>query len=84
MTLLGDIENLTRNVRELTAQVDETRKTIARHEEQISGERGLSAAINVLGEEFKNLRRTIWMTGSGIMVSIVGFGVFALRATGAA
>jgi hypothetical protein len=72
MALLQDIQQLGRDVERLTGHLEEAKKTVARHEEQISGERGLSAAINVLSEEFKNLRRTIWLTGSGIMVTIVG------------
>jgi hypothetical protein len=73
MTILNDISRLTEGLRELEAQVEKNRSLIERHEEQISGVRGLSAALNTLADEVKSLRKAAYWVAGLIMASSIGF-----------
>jgi hypothetical protein len=77
MALLQDFQELSRDV-------EETKKIVAAHEERISGERGLSAALNTLSDEVKSLRRALYTAGGGFVLAAIGFGFAALRVVGAA
>jgi len=82
MTLLGDMQKLREDARALRAQQDETARAVGRHEEQISGDRGLSAAITTLADEVKSMRRAMWTVGGGIVLAAVGFAFSVLQLTG--
>ena len=79
MGIIGDVEELKRDVDALSQRIEKERSISARHEEQINGERGLSAAINTLAEEVRALRRAMWVVGGGIVVASVGFGFGVLQ-----
>lgn len=73
MTIITDIQRLSDAVREVEAQVEKNRSLLERHEEQISGTRGLSAALNALAEEVKSLRKAAYWVAGLIMASSIGF-----------
>lgn len=80
MTVLEDIRKLQETVDSLRERAVANAKKIDRHEEQISGERGLSAAINELSVEVRGLRKAAyWLAGLIVTASIsFGFSVLVL------
>ena len=87
MTLLEDLGRLNKELNEMAQTVDHladqtehNRAAIALHEEQISGNRGLSAAIDALATEVKSLRKAAyWVAGIIVAGSITfGFSVITL------
>jgi len=75
MTILDDL----RRTRE---ELKTVKELVVTHEEQISGKRGLQAAIDELTEEVRSLRRSIYQVGGGIVLSSIGFGVSVLLLIG--
>lgn len=73
MTIITDIQRLTEAVSEVERQVERNRSMLEKHEEQISGTRGLSAAINSVAEEVKSLRKAAYWVAGLIMASSIGF-----------
>lgn len=80
MTVFEDLRSLQKTVRDLAEQVEQNRSAIARHEEQLNGERGLSAAMRELASELKSLRKAAyWVAGLIVAASIsFAFSVLAL------
>ena len=76
------MQKLREETRAQRAQLDETVQAVGRHEEQISGDRGLSAAIVALADEVKSMRRAMWTVGGGIVLAAVGFAFSVLQLTG--
>ena len=66
------VTELERDVAELKAARAQDAKTLATHEEQISGQGGLRAAINSLSEDVKSLRRVIIGFAVTVATSAVG------------
>jgi hypothetical protein len=83
MTLIGDVQNLSKDVKALGARLDKLSELTARHEEQISGGRGLQKAVEELSEKITSMTGAIRMVGIGIVLSAVGFGVTVLTVFGA-
>lgn len=75
MTLFEDVRNL-------KSQTESNSRTVARHEEQITGKGGLQATMDSLSEEVRGLRRALWAAGGGIVVGSVIFSLGLLQATG--
>jgi hypothetical protein len=82
MALINDVQKLREDLRALREQENATRDAVHRHEEQISGDRGLSVAITQLADEVKSMRRAMWTVGAGIVVSAVGFAFSVLTLVG--
>lgn len=81
MTLLGDVQKIREDLKAVRAELDEYGRAVGRHEEQISGDRGLSAAITGLADEVKSMRRAMWTVGAGIVLAAVGFAFSVLQLT---
>lgn len=73
MSLLEDFRALKAQVDALAAQVEQNRTTGALHEEQINGERGLSATIDALTVEVKGLRKAAYWLAALIVSSSIAF-----------
>lgn len=73
MTLIEDIRKIQDSVAIVMTGLEEAEKTIARHDEQISGQRGLSAAIDSLSTEVKSLRKAAYWVGGVIVAGAIGF-----------
>lgn len=73
MTLVEDIRKLQESVRDLANQVEVNKQAITRHDEQISGERGLSAAINQLTAEVRGLRKAAYWVAGLIVAGAISF-----------
>jgi hypothetical protein len=69
---------MTAQVKALTTAVEEQRTVLARHEEQISGARGLSNAIDALSEQVRSMTRAMWTVAGGIVLSTVSFALTVL------
>ncbi len=64
MTVLEDIRELERLLREVDTLCKTNAAVTSRLEEKVSGERGLATAIDSLGVEVKSLRRAAyWVAG---------------------
>lgn len=71
MTLINDVNDVRAEQARLSSIVAEQARIIARQEEQINGERGLSAAINMQTQEIRGLRRAAyWVAGLIVAGSI--------------
>jgi hypothetical protein len=73
MTIISDIARLQETLREVSDQVEANKSMLERHEEQISGTRGLSAAINSVADEVKSLRKAAYWVAGLIVTSSIGF-----------
>lgn len=80
MTLINDVNAVRDEQARLASIVADQARIIARQEEQINGERGLSAAINTQTQEIRGLRRAAyWVAGVIITGSItMAFSAFSL------
>jgi hypothetical protein len=71
MTLIGDLETVRQEQARQAAELEAETRRGARHEEQINGERGLSAAINAQTAEIRGLRKAAyWVAGLIVAGSI--------------
>lgn len=71
MTLINDVNDVRTEQARLSSIVADQARIIARQEEQINGERGLSAAINMQTQEIRGLRRAAyWVAGLIVAGSI--------------
>jgi hypothetical protein len=82
MTLLQDVEALRVEVDRLAEVVNTNKDGLGRHEEQINGERGLSAAIKQLSEEVRGLRRAAYWVAGLIVAGSITFAFSVLAVVG--
>lgn len=89
MTLVGDMRRIEKGLVDLAAQVEANRKmieqggkTVALHEQQISGERGLSVAMVNLSGEVKGLRRAAYWVAGTISAGAITFAFSVLSLAG--
>lgn len=82
MTLLRRVEEMTHEIKEIHSRVDDTHELTLRHEEQISGNRGILVAIRELTEEMKGVKRALWGAASGVVVASVVFAFGVMQLTG--
>lgn len=75
MSVVDDIRKLQQNDEMHSAQ-------LGRHEEQINGSRGQSAAIDLLAAEIKSLRRAAYWVAGIIIVGSITFAFSALSLIG--
>lgn len=73
MTLLTDVQQLRVEVGEIKDLVEVNRSGLERHEEQINGRRGQSAAIDAVASEIKSLRRAAYWVAGIIVSGSIGF-----------
>jgi hypothetical protein len=72
------VAELERDMDALKTRVDELSTKTATHEEQISGQGGLRAAINNLSEDVRSLRRVIIGFAVTVAASAVGVAIATL------
>lgn len=89
MTLTGDLKRIEKELVDLAAQVEANRKhieagdkTVAVHEQQISGERGLSVAMVNLSTEVKSLRRAAYWVAGTVTAGAISFAISVLSLVG--
>ena len=82
MTLLEDMRSLNAEMDRLAQRVEDSARIAARHEEQISGERGILAAIRDLTEEMRGFKKALWGAGLSVLTGVIIFSVSLLAATG--
>lgn len=75
MSVVDDVRKLQQDFESQTAQ-------LGRHEEQINGARGQSAAIDALAAEIKSLRRAAYWVAGIIIVGSITFAFSALSLIG--
>lgn len=63
--------------------VEENKSRLDRQEEQLNGERGISAAINALGTEVRGLKRSMYWVAGLIVAGSISFGFSVLTIFGA-
>jgi hypothetical protein len=73
VTVLEDVRKVQAEVAALTERADIQATITARTEEQINGERGLSAAINALTTEVHGLRRAAYWVAGLIIAGSLSF-----------
>lgn len=73
MTLLDDIAKLQGRCAELDAQVEKLQTRVERQDEQINGERGISAAITAQTKEISSLRKAAYWVAGLIVAGSIGF-----------
>jgi hypothetical protein len=78
--VLRRLSQVERAIERLDTYCDDANKEVASLREQISGERGLSAAITALAVEVAALRKAAYWVAGIIVASSIGFafGVLAL------
>lgn len=82
MSLLDDVDKLHTEVDRLSATIDVNRDIIGRHEEQISGPRGLQASIEDLSKEIQSLRKAAYTVGGLIVAGAISFAFSVLALVG--
>lgn len=82
MTLMDDLKRLQEAVQELARQVEKNRSMVSLHEEQVNGERGLSAAIDQLAAEVKSLRKAAYWVAGLIVAGAITFAFSVLSMVG--
>lgn len=82
MTLIEDIQKLRDELDQLTDTVSTNNLFMTRHEEQISGERGLSASIKDLSNEVKSLRKAAYWVGGVIVAGAITFAFSVMALVG--
>lgn len=71
MTLLEVLETVRKEQARQATEIEAEARLLARHEEQINGERGLSAAITAQTLEIRGLRKAAyWVAGLIVAGSI--------------
>ena len=83
MTVVDDVRELQAEVAELKRENAELRARAAQTNEQINGERGISATLTTLRKELtgeiRGLRRAAYWVAGLIVAGSVGFGFAALQ-----
>ena len=93
MSLVTEVDKLRKRIEEMATLTDDTRSGINKHEEQINGRRGLSAAIDglsrevhedmsTLREDVKSMKRLLWGVGATVATSSIGFAITVLLVFG--
>jgi hypothetical protein len=82
VTLIADVQGLRDEQAKLAEIVSVQAKTIARQEEQINGERGLSAAITTQTAEIRGLRKAAYWVAGLIVAGSVTMAFSALQLVG--
>lgn len=78
MTILADVHAMRQDMAALRHVAENNRDSIAKHEEQINGKRGLQAAIEDLADQLEALKRVIVGGAITVSLSAIGFGLTVL------
>jgi hypothetical protein len=73
MTLLEDVRSIRHDLDGVSSAVDVNAASIAKLQEQIGGERGISAALNAQTREIANLRKAAYWVGGLIIAGSLSF-----------
>jgi hypothetical protein len=73
MTLLEDVRSIRHDLNGVSSAVDVNTASIAKLQEQIGGERGISAALNAQTREIANLRKAAYWVGGLIIAGSLSF-----------
>jgi hypothetical protein len=82
MSVITDLQALRDDLVRAKALLTELRTISDRHEEQINGARGQSAAIDGLAAEIKSLRRAAYWVAGIIIIGSITFAFSALSLIG--
>jgi hypothetical protein len=82
MTLFEDVRALQKTLRDVQESCDENASLLARHDEQISGERGLSNALLALAREVASLRKAAYWVAGIIVAGSISFAFSVLLLVG--
>jgi chromosome segregation ATPase len=82
VSLLSDFQKLREDYKELQRQLEETAAATKRHEEQISGKRGLIVALEALAEEMRGVKRALYTAGGGFVLVSFTFAIGVIKLTG--
>lgn len=82
MTLVDDLRTIRVELERVAVAVEENHAVIARHEEQISGARGLSVAIQDVAQEIKSLRKAAYWVGGVIVAGAITFAFSVMALVG--
>ena len=82
MTLVDDLHKVRDDLQRIADTVDTTRDVTARHEEQITGPRGMQASIEELSVEVQNLRKAAYWVGGIIVAGAVTFAFSVMALVG--
>lgn len=74
------LQRVESSLHDLQTVVEGDNKALTRLDEQVTGERGLSAALDLLSGEVAGLRKAAWALAAIIVTASIGFafGVLAL------
>lgn len=78
MALTDDVHRLQDKCKDLEAQGEQREKRLGRLEEQINGERGISAAVNEQTREIKGLRKAAYWVAGVIVAGAITFAFAAM------
>lgn len=73
------LSRLEKEVEAIDKQVDANRSDLERHEEQLNGARGISAALEALAIEVRSLRRAAYWVAGVIVVASITFAFSVLQ-----
>ncbi len=82
MTVLEDIRELERLVKEIDEYCKDNSSALTRLEERVSGARGLAAAVDALGNEVKALRKAAYWVAGLIVAGAISFAFSVLTVFG--
>lgn len=82
MSLLADMDAFRLELGRQADLIEAQGKVIAKQEEQINGERGLSAAINTLMDEVRGLRKAMYWVAGLIVMGSIGMAFTAIQLVG--
>ncbi|HEU4364548.1 MAG TPA: hypothetical protein VFT13_03695 [Candidatus Krumholzibacteria bacterium] len=79
MTLIDDVHRLQEKCKTLEDEADKREKRLSRLEEQVIGERGISATLNSQTREIASLRKAAYWVAGVIVVGAITFAFAALQ-----
>lgn len=82
MTLASDVETLQREVVRQGKLIEEQARLLAKQEEQINGERGISATLTAIFGEIKGIKKAMYWVAGLIITSSLGLAFGALKVVG--
>ncbi len=82
MTLLTDVTKLQTEIERVVNELDTVSRSVASHEEQISGVRGITATLEQIAQEIKSLRKAAYWVAGIIITGAVTFAFSALTIVG--
>lgn len=79
MTLIDDVQRLQARCKELEEAAETRERRLSLLEEQVNGERGISAAIKAQTAEISSLRKAAYWVAGVIVAGAIAFAFAALQ-----